>query len=354
MQQEKPIIPDNFKPLAEVDLRSDTVTQPTPGMREAMAHADVGDDVFGEDLTINALQQRAAELFGKETALFVPSGTMANLLAALAQTRPGDTMILSEDAHPYNYESGNIAMVGGLLTRPVPSQNGILAADQIASVIIQSEDPHLSTTTLISIENTSNRGGGNIYPLETIEAIGRLARERGLRLHCDGARIFNAVVETGISPAQYAAHADTICFCLSKGLGCPVGSLLLGDREAIGKALRYRKMLGGGMRQAGILAAAGLYSLDHHIDRLREDHQRARTFRTELEGRPGVQFPFPTPTNMIYIQVTGAQKIVHRLAENSIRVMAPRPNLIRAVFHLDITDEALDRAITAFKDVLKK
>ena len=354
MKQEEPIVPDGFDFPGEVDLRSDTVTRPTSGMREAMARAEVGDDVFGEDATVNALERRAAELFGKETALFVPSGTMANLLAALAQTRPGDTMILSEDAHPYNYESGNVAMVGGLLTRTVPSQNGLITAEQIASVIIQSEDHHLSPTTLISIENTANRGGGTIYPIETVEAIGRLARERGLRLHCDGARIFNAVVETGVTPAQYAAHADTISFCLSKGLGCPVGSLLLGDRETIGKAHRYRKMLGGGMRQAGILAAAGLYALDHHVDRLREDHRRARTFRTELEGFAGVQFPFPTPTNMVYVQVADAPAVARRLAEHNVRVLAPRPTLIRAVFHLDITDEGLTRAIAAFTDVLRK
>lgn len=331
-----------------VDLRSDTVTQPTFAMREAMAHAEVGDDVMGEDPTVNALQRRAAEMFGKEAALFVPTGTMANLTAILAQTRPGDAIILSEDAHPYNFESANIAMVGGLLTKLVRAECGIMTCDDVAARIVQTKDHHFAPTTLVTVENTSNRGGGAIYPIETIAAIGVLARERGLRFHIDGARIFNAVVETGVSPKAYASHADTLSFCLSKGLGCPTGSLVVGDAEAIDRAHRFRKMLGGGMRQAGILAAAGLYALEHHIERLREDHARARCFREGIERIEGLGLPLPSPTNMVYVQAPDAPTFAQRLAEQGVRVLATGPDRLRAVFHLDVTDEGVEHAIEAF------
>jgi threonine aldolase len=336
-----------------VDLRSDTVTRPSSRMRDAMARAAVGDDVFGEDPTVNELQEQAAALFGKEAALFVPSGTMANLLAVLAQTRPGDAIILSDDAHPFNYESGNLAMVAGVMTRTIHADKGILTAEQIAGQIIQTDDHHFAPTTWISIENTSNRGGGAIYPIETVAEIGALARTRGLRLHCDGARIFNAVVETGVSAATYASHVDTISFCLSKGLGCPVGSLLVGDRETIRNAHRFRKMLGGGMRQAGFLAAAGLYALAHHIDRLQEDHQRARWFRSQLEGMPGIDFPLPSPTNMVYLQVADAQAITQQLAERGVLVYLTGPATIRTVFHLDVNNAGAERAAEAFRAVLQ-
>lgn len=332
-----------------VDLRSDTVTRPTPAMREAMAKADVGDDVFGEDPTVNELQRRAGALFGKEAALFVPSGTMANLVAVLSQTRPGDSMILHEEAHPFTHESGNLAMVAGLMTRTVSGAYGIMSVEAVAQRIVQSDDSHFSPTTLVSIENTTNRGGGAIYPLETVAAIGALAHGRGLRVHCDGARIFHAVVETGRSVAEYARHVDTISFCLSKGLGCPVGSLLVGDAATIARAHRFRKMLGGGMRQAGILAAAGLHALDHHVERLREDHDRARRFRSALEGVPGLLFPVPSPTNIVYVEVNDAQQFARQLAEKGVLVLAISPTRLRAVFHLDVTDEGLARAIEAFK-----
>lgn len=338
-------------PEETVDLRSDTVTRPTPGMREAMAKAEVGDDVMGEDPTVNELQRRSAELLGKEAALFVPSGTMANLLAALSQTRPGDTVLLSADAHPFNYESGNLGMVAGVLTRTVSSRYGVMSAEDVAANIIQSEDHHFSPTTMIMIENTSNRGGGCIYPIETAASIGELARERGLKLHCDGARIFNAVVETGVQAAEYASHADTISFCLSKGLGAPVGSILGGDAQTIDRAHRYRKMLGGGMRQAGILAAAGIYALDNNLERLREDHRRARVFREQLEGAGDFEFPLPSPTNMVYVEIPDAEAFVERLAERGVLVNALGPSRIRAVFHLDITDEHVERAVAAFEEV---
>jgi threonine aldolase len=336
-------------PNTKVDLRSDTVTQPTPAMREAMARAAVGDDVMGEDPTVNALQDRAAALFGKEAALFVPTGTMANLTAILAQTRPGDAIILSEDAHPYNFESANIAMVGGLLTKLVRAEYGVITCEDVAARIIQTNDHHFAPTTLVTIENTSNRGGGAIYPIETVAAIGALARERGLRFHIDGARIFNAVVETGVAPKTYASHADTLSFCLSKGLGSPAGSLVVGDAKTIDRVHRFRKMLGGGMRQAGILAAAGLYALDHHVERLRDDHARARRFREGIERIPGLELPLPSPTNMVYVRVQEAHAFAQRLAQEGVRVLPTAPDRLRAVFHLDVTGEGVEHAIEVFE-----
>ncbi|MBI4557300.1 MAG: low-specificity L-threonine aldolase [Candidatus Hydrogenedentes bacterium] len=332
-----------------VDLRSDTVTRPTPGMREAMARADVGDDVFGDDPTVNRLQERVAELLGKEAALFVPSGTMANLCAVLALTRPGDAVILSDDAHPFNYESGNLAMVAGVLPRTIPAQHGILNPEAVREAIIRTEDHHFAQTTLIEIENTTNRGGGAIYPIETAADIFALARENGLRVHCDGARVFNAVVESDVPLEEYAKHCDTISFCFSKGLGAPVGSILAGDAETIDRAHRFRKMLGGGMRQAGVLAAAALYALDHHVDRLREDHRRAREFRATLEGTKGLAFPIPSPTNIVYIEVANAPRKVLSLQKRGVLVKATSPTRIRVVFHLDITDEGISKAVKAFQ-----
>lgn len=331
--------------LSTVDLRSDTVTLPTPGMREAMATAPLGDDVFGEDPTVNALQERVAEMAGKEAALFVPSGTMANLIAILAQTRPGEKVILCEDAHPYQYEAANIAVVGGLLTSTIPGHLGIITADEIAPRVVRNPDHHLSQTTLISLENTSNRGGGNLYELDTLETIAGLARAEEMKVHCDGARIFNAVVRSGFSLAQYAQHVDTLSFCFSKGLGAPVGSIVVGSVETIDRMHFFRKMLGGGMRQAGILAAAALYALDHHVERLAEDHHRAGEFRRALEGCSRVEFPMPNPTNIVMMDVADAQECVRTAAEKGIRMIAMGPKRVRAVFHLDIDDTGLERAI---------
>ena len=335
-----------------VDLRSDTVTRPTLGMRDAMAQAEVGDDVLGEDPSINALEARVAELVGKERALFTPSGTMANLLAVLTQTRPGDTVILHQDAHPYHYESGNLAMVAGVMTRLLGGECGVLRPMDVANAIVQSPDHHFSHTTLVALENTTNRGGGAVYPIETVAEIGRIVHDQGLRLHCDGARIFNASVATGIPIAQYARHVDTLCFCFSKGLGAPVGSILCGDAVTIDHAHRYRKMLGGGMRQAGVLAAAAHYALDHHIDRLADDHSRARRFREALEGTPGISFPFPSPTNIVYLDVENADDVVTTCREQSVLVSATAPGRIRVVFHLDVDDAGLERAIAAFRQAV--
>ncbi|NUM55666.1 MAG: aminotransferase class I/II-fold pyridoxal phosphate-dependent enzyme [Candidatus Hydrogenedentes bacterium] len=332
-----------------VDLRSDTVTRPTPEMREAMAGAEVGDDVFGEDPTVNELQRRVAKMVNKEAALFVPSGTMANLLAIKSQTQPADTVILHMDSHPFNYESGGMAMIAGVMTKTLGGDYGILTPESVLSALCTNPDHHYSPTTLIAIENTTNRGGGAIYPIETAIEIGRIARENGLRVHCDGARIFNAVVESGVPIDGYATHADTISFCFSKGLGTPAGSILAGPAETIELAHRYRKMLGGGMRQAGILAAAALYALDHHVARLKDDHRRAEQFRAALEGVHGIEFPLPSPTNIVYAQVADAMEFIGCIAERGVLALPVGKHRLRFVFHLDIDDAGLDRAIGAVK-----
>ncbi len=333
-----------------VDLRSDTLTRPTPGMRAAMAAADVGDDVFGEDPTVNRLQDRVAELLGKEAALFVPSGTMANLLAFLAQTRPGETLILSEDAHPYNYEGGNVAAIGGLMTRTIKGQ--LTRAEVEPYVVHLGPDHHSTPTRVIAIENTTNRGGGNIYSIETVRGLRELATANNLKLHCDGARLFNAVVESKYTAKELASYCDSICFCFSKGLGCPVGSIVAGTRDMIEETHRFRKMLGGGMRQAGILAAAAHYALDNHIERLREDHRRAREFRAALEGLPGVSFPMPNPTNIVIFEVPDVMQFVGKAGGEGVLMIPMGPKRLRAVFHLDIDDAMLAHAIKACRAAL--
>jgi len=320
-------------------------------MRAAMTQAVVGDDVFGEDPTVNELQRRAAKLLGKEAALLVPSGTMANLVSFLSQTQPGDSVILSEISHPFKYESGNLAMVGGLLTKTVSAPCGVLTPELIEPQITQIPDHHFSPTTLVAIENTTNGGGGAVYALETVTAIGALAHERGLKVHCDGARLFNAVVASGVSAADFARSVDTISFCLSKGLGAPVGSLVVGDTETIDKAHRYRKMLGGGMRQAGVLAAAGIYALDHHIDRLADDHRRAAHFRSALEGTAGLTFPLPSPTNIVFVDLLDAYAAVGQLAEQGVFCLPVSATRLRVVFHLDVDDAGVEKAINAFRAI---
>lgn len=335
-----------------IDLRSDTVTQPSPAMRAIMAAAATGDDVYGEDPTVNILQERAAEITGMEAALFVPSGTMANLIAYLCQTRPGDAVLLHEGAHPYHYEAANAAVVGGLLLTPLPGAAGKLEVDTVRQHICQIDDPHFAHTTLLSLENTTNRGGGAFYTVEEFTALGALAREHGLKVHCDGARIFNAATAAGVDVADYAAHCHSLSFCLSKGLGAPVGSLLCGPRELIKRGLKFRKMLGGGMRQAGILAAAGLYALDHHVADLAEDHRRARQFREALEVG-GIRFVGASPTNILYLRVEEHPlQVVGALVQEGIMCLPHDEDQIRVVFHRDIDDQALARAIEIFLRVL--
>ncbi|MDP2972738.1 MAG: GntG family PLP-dependent aldolase, partial [Deltaproteobacteria bacterium] len=254
-----------------IDLRSDTVTRPTPLMRKAMSEAEVGDDVFGEDPTVNALHERVAQMLGKEAALFVPSGTMANQLAIKSHTQPGDEVIIEATSHPYNFEGGGGAVLSGIQFYCLRGVRGILDASQIEEAI-RPDDHHFPVTRLICLENTHNRGGGAIYPIDKMAEIYRLAKSKGLLVHLDGARLWNASVATGISPHEYGQWADSVSVCLSKGLGAPIGSLVAGSRIFIDRVHRFRKMFGGGMRQVGIIAAAGLYALEHHIERLKEDH----------------------------------------------------------------------------------
>ena len=336
-----------------VDLRSDTLTTPSPAMRAAMSKAEVGDDVFGEDPTVNRLEAVAAERLGKEAALLLPTGTMANLTAFLAQTRPGDTVILHENAHPYRFEAANLARFGGLLTHTLPGDQGKIASDLIAHAILRADNPHYSPTTLVSIENTTNIGGGAYYTVDEVAAIGQFCREAGLRLHCDGARLFNAAVAQEVPVDRLAAPCDTVSFCLSKGLGAPAGSLLAGDGATIAEARRVRKQLGGGMRQAGVLAAAGLYALEHHVDDLARDHAHAARFREQLE-QVGVRFLLPSPTNILMIASDAPGSDVEKLDKAGVRTLPAGPDCIRAVFHRDISADATKRAIMATASVLGK
>ncbi|MDZ7337074.1 MAG: low-specificity L-threonine aldolase [candidate division KSB1 bacterium] len=340
-----------------VDLRSDTVTKPTPGMREAMANAEVGDDVFGEDPTVNRLQEEVAELLGKEAALFVPSGTMSNQIAMKCHTLPGDEVILERDSHSFHYEGGGPAMLSGVQLHPLPGVRGVITAEQVAAAV-RPADHHYPRTRLVCIENTHNRAGGTIFPLQTIREIRQVADRFGLRMHLDGARLWNAAVATGISEREYAAHFDSVSVCLSKGLGAPVGSLLAGSREFIDLAHRYRKIFGGGMRQVGILAAAGLYALAHHRQRVAEDHRRARRLAEALAEIPGLGVDLASvQTNMVFVDVgqTGmeAPQVVAAVRAQGVLCLALGPSVIRLVTHLDVDDAGVERAIGAFRIAVK-
>ena len=331
--------------MSTVDLRSDTVTRPTKGMLSAMFSAEVGDDVFQADPSVNALEARAAEMAGMEAALFTPSGTMANQLAIRCRTQPGDEVLMEAGAHPYNYEAAAAAAISGVQLRPIPGDSGLMRPEDVFSCV-RPDDPHFAPATLMCVENTSNRGGGTPYPQQTLDLLANGAKERGLRAHLDGARVFNAAVATGSSLKRIVREYDSVAFCLSKGLGAPVGSLLCGPSDFIHTARRMRKMLGGGMRQAGYLAAAGLYALEHHIDRLAEDHLRAKRLAEGLRGL-GLEAPEPA-TNMVYFNIDRAQKAVEAVESSGIILLSVGPNTIRAVTHLDVDDEGVEAAIEAF------
>ncbi|HZO90779.1 MAG TPA: low-specificity L-threonine aldolase [Chthonomonadaceae bacterium] len=336
-----------------VDLRSDTVTRPTPEMRRAIAEAEVGDDVFDDDPTIHRLQAVAAAKMGKEAGLFVPSGTMSNAVAIKTHTRPGDEILLDTQAHSMIYEVGMPATIANVLTRQFHCRHGVPDVDEVAS-LMRTENLHAPGTALLVLENTHNRAGGAIIPLEVHQALWKLAQERGVRVHLDGARLFNAAVATGIPASEYAACADSVTFCLSKGLGCPVGSVLCGTQDFIARARRVRKMLGGGMRQAGILAAAGLYALEHHIDRLAEDHRHARRLAQGIAHAPGITLDtVDVPTNMVYMTTQApARAFADRLAsEHKVLGIPTAANRIRLVTHLDVDAEDIERAIAAICDV---
>jgi threonine aldolase len=341
-----------------IDLRSDTVTQPTPAMRKVMAEAEVGDDVFGEDPTVNALQEKVALLLGKEAALFVPSGTMANQLSIKSHTQPGDEVIIEASSHPYNFEGGAGAALSGIQFQCLKGSRGILDAFQIEENI-RPADHHFAVTRLICLENTHNRGGGSIYPLDKMAEIYRMAKSKELSVHLDGARLWNASVATGIKPKEYARWADSVSVCLSKGLGAPIGSLVAGSKEFIDRVHRFRKMFGGGMRQVGIIAAAGTYALDHHIERLREDHQNAKRLAVGLKEFKGVSIdPKHVETNIVIFDVanTGmtALQVAEAMKKESVLVHAFGKTQIRLVTHLDVTAENIEKALKTLGKVFGK
>jgi len=338
-----------------VDLRSDTVTKPSPEMRKAMAEAEVGDDVFGEDPTVNLLQERVAELLGKEAALFVASGTMANQVAIRAHTEPGDEVVLESDSHVCNYESAAPAALSGVQLRMLSGRYGVITAEQIESAI-RPAGVHYPRTSLVWIENTHNRAGGTVFPLGEIARIGELCRREGLKFHMDGARLLNASVASGVSPGEFASPVDSTSICLSKGLGCPVGSVLAGSSDFIERAKRFRKMFGGGMRQVGILAAAGLYALEHNVDRLADDHANARRLAEAIAGLPGVGVDLEAvQTNIVIIDVSGskltAPEAQELLKSEGVLVLPRDMRTLRAVTHLDVSREDIEHAIKCFRKV---
>ncbi len=341
-----------------IDLRSDTVTKPTPGMRAAMASAEVGDDVFGDDPTINRLEERVAKLLGKEAALFVPSGTMSNQIAVKAHTVPGDELLMDANCHIYNYEVGGPAQLSGVMCRCIDGEFGILDLAQLEDKI-RPINEHLVITRMVCLENTHNRGGGKIYPIEKIAAISRWARKNGLIMHLDGARLWNAIVATGIAAAEWAQHFDTVSVCFSKGLGTPVGSALTGPKSLMTKARRIRKLFGGGMRQAGIIAAAALYALDHHVDRLAEDHRHAQVLAEAIRATPGLTLvPPEVDTNLVWFRVDpelGTPKDVQAaLKQHGVLVHPGGPKTVRACTHLDVSAAQAERAADVIRKTLRK
>jgi threonine aldolase len=338
-----------------IDLRSDTVTKPTPEMRQAMAEAEVGDDVYGEDPTVNRLEQRAAEVAGKEAALFVPSGTMGNTIALKLHTSHGQEVICESRTHVFNYELAMMAWFAGCTARTVNSDNGVLTWGQIRGAI-RPLSPHWAPTGLICIENTHNMAGGTVYPLEAIHDICGHAHELGLPVHMDGARVFNAAAALGVPVREIAAPVDTVMFCLSKGLGAPVGSLLAGTAEQIERGRLYRKRLGGGMRQAGVLAAAGLIALEEHPARLAHDHEKARFIAASLSRLPGFQLdPALAVTNIVIVDVTGtgltAAQFSERMKRKNVLMNPVNDRVLRIVTHYDVSREDCETALRAMTEV---
>ena len=336
------------------DLRSDTVTRPTPGMRAAMANAAVGDDVFGDDPTVNALEAYVAALFGHEAALFTPSGTMANQIALQLVVPPGGELLAGADAHVVTYELGAAALLGGISTRTWPSDGATLDIERIAGMIRPAGFPSVPTAA-IAVEQTHNLGGGGVVPLATLRDLRAVADSNGVALHCDGARIWHAHIADGVPLGEYGALFDTLAVCLSKGLGAPVGSLVVGSRDRIARARVLRKRMGGGMRQVGILAAAGRYALDHHLRRLTEDHERARIIAEALAPF-GVVDPERVRTNLVPLDLSksdlDAPALAARAAERGVLIAAMLPHVARLVTHLDLDDEGVDQAIEVLSDLL--
>jgi threonine aldolase len=331
-----------------IDLRSDTVTRPTPGMRAAMQAAEVGDDVFAEDPTINRLQEKLAALLGKEAALFVPSGTMSNQICLRASTQPGDEVLCDTNCHIYNNEAGGPAVLSGLTCRTIDGDYGILDVTQLEGKV-RPNNEHQVRTRLVCLENTHNRGGGRVYPLEKIQAISTWARSQGLLMHLDGARLWNAVVATGVSPASWARHFDSVSVCFSKGLGSPVGSALAGPREFIARGRRIRKVFGGGMRQAGVIAAAALYALENHVARLAEDHRNAQVIARAIADTPGLRLDPPeVETNLVWFivepELGTAREVAAGLKQRGVLIHVSGQQVMRACTHLDVSTAQAERA----------
>src|SRR6516165_11034887 len=330
-----------------IDLRSDTVTRPTAGMRAAMNAAEVGDDVFGEDPTVNRLEEVVADRLGKDAAVFVPSGTMSNQIAVKVHTRPGDEILCDLNCHIYCYEQGGPAVLSGATCRLIDVDYGIMDVTQLEDKI-RPDDQHCVRTRLVCLENTHNRGGGRVYPIEKIAAIGRWARKHNLAMHLDGARLWNSIVATGIAARDWARHFDTVSVCFSKGLGAPVGSALAGPRDLIKAARRARKLFGGGMRQAGVIAAGALYALDHHVERLVEDHRNAQVIAQAIADTPGLRLTPPeVETNLVWVYVEpemgSVKEVAARLKQQGVLVHASGPKF-RACAHLDVSREQAEEA----------
>ncbi len=338
-----------------IDLRSDTITQPTPEMLRAIVTAEVGDDVFNEDPTVNRLEEYTAELLGKEASIFVSSGTMSNQIGVRLHCRPGDEFICEAGCHIYNYEQGGYAQLSGVAARPVEGAFGVLSLDQIRG-LIRPENEHLVRTKLVCLENTHNRGAGRILPYDEVAEICEWAHENGLRTHLDGARLFNAVVASGISAAEWAQHFDTVSVCFSKGLGAPVGSALVGPKDLIADARRQRKLFGGGMRQAGIIAAGALFALQHNIDRLSEDHAHAQILAEAVRGTDGIELrPDSVDTNIVYFSidqsVATAVEFVQGMEQHNVRALALGSTLVRLVTNLHVTQDDARQAGAVIRQV---
>lgn len=342
-------------PHDPVDLRSDTVTRPTPDMRKAIAEAVVGDDVFKGDPTVKRLESLAAQLTGKDAGLFVPSGTMGNEISIMTHTRRCDEVIVEYDSHIYNYEAAGPAVLSGVQLAPIKTDRGAFTVSQIEEAI-RPDDEHQARTRLVCLENTHNRKGGVVYPIDVMRQVRELTLERGLRLHLDGARIFNASIASGIGVKELCSLCDSAMFCLSKGLGAPIGSMVVGDAAFINQARRYRKLLGGGMRQVGIIAAAGIYALERHVDRLKDDHRRARHLAEGLSQIRGIDIDIDTvQTNIVVVDLSAGglsvAECLIRLEKEGVLVVPFGRTKIRAVTHLDLDDADVDRAVSAFEAV---
>ena len=329
-----------------IDLRSDTVTKPSVPMRQAIAEAEVGDDVLGDDPTVGRLEKTVAEILGKEASIFMPSGTMTNQVAIRLHTEPGDEIVLEANSHTYFFEAGGPAVLSGVMCQLIQGQRGLFTAAQLEGVL-RPRSAHFSPTKLVVVENTHNKGGGTIWPLEQIASVAETARNASLRLHLDGARLWNATAATGIAEKDYAQFFDTISVCFSKGLGAPIGSVLAGTTEMIGRARRFRKMFGGGMRQVGIIASAALFGLENNRERLKEDHANAKRLAEGLTGLKGIEIePDATQTNIVFFNTAApAAELVAKMKEKDILMLALGTNRIRAVTNLMVTSEMIEEAI---------